>query len=64
MGGFRSYSGKHLALRYRQIFALSPFLVLGGVLTSKHRAITFRIGRLVMGELPILIPQSQHREKL
>ena len=60
--GFHSYSGKHLALRYRQIFALSSFLVGGDVLTSKHRVITFRSGRLVMGQLPILIPQSQHRK--
>jgi hypothetical protein len=65
--GFHSYSGKHLALRYQEIFALSPLSVLGDILTLKDCALTLPealmrgilgIGRLVMLGLPILIPQS------
>jgi hypothetical protein len=45
IGDFQSYSGQHSAFSYQQIFALSPLVVLGDILTLKHSAITKAEGR-------------------
>jgi hypothetical protein len=64
IGDFQTYGGQHSAFSYQQIFALSPLGVLGDILTLKHSAITFGIGRLAMLEFPILILESKHSQEL